>query len=592
MAQSFLRDIKLKENYLKWKPLLLVVVLCFSCLPLLLCSKRESALSTDAPDRSVFVSGSASVMPLLKTLAGEFAKKEQDARIIFLPDSHSEAAVVGTTVAQYDIGAMSRERMPEEKENPLRYLHLARDGMVFATNNNLNITDLSTEQIRRIYSGKIRNWSEVGGPDAKIVVIDRPEYTSAKLAFRKFFLKDDVPISSEAVVVERPWQVTDSIKWIANSIGYTSLGEIVSENPSVNIISINGVAPSNSNLKNGTYKFLRPFGLVLGPNPKVSTMRFVNFIFSDAGSRVIENSGYIPQRYEVLIGIVPEQDVMVQNQRYQPLADYLSHKLGERFSVKLKLFSTYMEVCQGLANGTINAAFLGSFAYTMVRDYVDVLARPDYHGISTYRGIIFVRSDSGINSLEQMRGKRLVLGGRATTAGYVYPLYLFKEKGISDYHTYFSDAYYVGTHEDAILAVLHNKADVGAAKDLILRMFVKENPGLEHTLRILEKSPPVPSNAFVVRKNVNLPCFDCHATMGKDNTIDSDLPPKFDIGATIREFLLAMPYDPEGRAALTALGGASGFLTTTDADYGDLYRMLHEIKVNPKDILNGDNVSE
>jgi phosphate transport system substrate-binding protein len=576
---------------LKWKVCIVVLVAVSVSIVSFSCTKKESSSTelSSVHKEPVFVSGSAAVMPLLKTLAGEFAKKENEIKIIFLPDSHSDAAVAGTSEKQYDIGAMSRERLPNEKENPLRYLHLARDGMVFLTNAGVSVSDLTSEQILGIYSGTIRNWDEVGGPDAKIVVIDRPEHTSAKLALRKTFLHEDTSITPEAVVVERPWQVIDSIEWIENSIGYTSLGNIVSENPQVNIISINGVKPMQSNIKNGSYKFLRPFGLVLGPTPKPATMRFINFIFSDAGSRVIENSGFIPQRYEILIGIVPEQNVMVQSQRYQPLADYLSHKLGERFTVKLKLFSTYIEVCRALADGSINAAFLGSFAYTTVRDYVDVIARPNYHGISTYRGIIFVRSDSEIKTFEQMRGKRLVLGGRTTTAGYVFPLYYFKEMGVPDYREYFSDAYFVGTHEDAILAVLHHKADVGAAKNLILDMFLKENPGLVSYIRILAQSPPVPSNAFVVRKNLNLPCFDCHSQLNKAPAIVSDLPARFDMGETIKEFLLAMPSDPEGRIALSALGGASGFLVTTDEDYVPLYDMLKKINVNPADSLTNDD---
>jgi phosphate transport system substrate-binding protein len=578
---------------LKWKACISALVAVSVVFVFLSCTEREplSPELSSVHQESVFVSGSAAVMPLLKTLSGEFAKKENRIKIRFLPDSHSDAAVAGTSEKQYDIGAMSRERLPNEKENPLRYLHLARDGMVFVTSAGISISNLTSEQIVGIYSGVIRNWAEVGGPDGKIVVIDRPERASAKLALRKTFLKD-TPVTPEAIVVERPWQVIDSIEWIENSIGYTSLGDIVSENPQVNIISINGVKPTRSNLKNGSYSFLRPFGLVLGPSPKPATMRFINFIFSDAGSRVIENSGFIPQYYEILIGIVPEQNVMVQNQRYQPLADYLSHKLGERFTVKLKLFSTYIEVCRALADGSINAAFLGSFAYTTVRDYVDVIARPNYHGISTYRGVLFVRGDSEIKTFDQMRGKRLVLGGRTTTAGYVFPLYYFREMGVSDYREYFSNAYFVGTHEDAFLAVLHNNADVGAAKNLILNMFLEENPGLQSSIRILAQSPPVPSNAFVVRKNLNLPCFDCHSQFNKSSTTVSDLPARFDVGATIKEFLLAMPSDPEGRIALSALGGASGFLVTTDDDYAPLYDMLKKIDVNPADTLtNADELS-
>jgi phosphate/phosphite/phosphonate ABC transporter binding protein len=419
-------------------------------------------------------------------------------------------------------------------------------------------------------------------------VIDRPEHTSAKIAFRKTILGPHLQVAADAVVVERPWQVTDSIQLVPHSIGYTSLGEIISENPALNVVSVNGVAPTPGNLNSGQYKFFRPFGMVVGRNPSVSTMRFINFIFSETGAKIIGKSGYKPHRYEILIGIVPEQNIMVQNQRYEPLAKYLSKKLDNRFTVKLKLYPSYIEVCRDLAKGDINAAFLGSLAYATVRKYVDVLARPDYSGVSTYRGLIFVRADSDIKSLEQMRGKRLVLGGKTTTAGYVFPLFYFKANGIPEYWKFFSEYRFAGTHEDAILAVLSGEADVGAAKDLILRMLARENPQIESDIRILAESPPVPSNAFVIRKSIDLPCFDCHQRHAGGGGIGADIESELKLGDAIRNHLLAMDSDPEGKAALAAIGNAQRFLDTTDSDYAKLNEMLEEIRLNPEDFLRHD----
>jgi phosphate transport system substrate-binding protein len=561
---------------------LAAVTLCFSC-----CSKEKPAPEqTDSAENRIFVSGSAAVTPLLKILAQAFSEKEPDIEVVFPPDSHSKAGVAGAALQKYDIGTLSREMRPGEKDASLEYLHLAIDGLVFVANPNVKVSTLSPDQLRSIYSGQISSWSQLGGPDAKIEVIDRPEHTSAKLALRGAYLGEELGVTSEAVVVERPWQVTDSIQMIPYSIGYTSLGEIISGNPSVNIISVGGFDATPMNIKSGHYRFFRPFGLVLAPEQKASTMRFVNFIFSDTGSRIIKNSGYVPLRYEILIGIVPEQNIIAQNRRYKPLVDYLSHRLGEKFSVKLKLFPTYIEVCRSLSRGDINAAFLGSFAYATVRDYVDVIARPDYGGVSTYKGLLFVRVDSDIESLEQMKGKRLVLGGKTTTAGYVFPLYYFRRHGISDYRNYFSESTFVGTHEDAILAVFHNKADVGAAKDHIFRLMAKENPFFEEGVRILASSPPMPSNALVLRKSISLPCFDCHQKQGVGGRgADEQISPELDMKETIKQYLLTMPENPEGRQALMELGNASGFLETTDADYAELYKMLNELHIRPQVFL-------
>jgi phosphate transport system substrate-binding protein len=552
------------------------------------CAKEDAPPEPETADEQhVFVSGSASVIPLLKELAGAFAVREPDIEIVFLPDSHSRGGVRGTVEEHYDIGAVSREMSLDEKKDPLQYLHLSIDGLVFVTNNNVHIHNLTSKQIRDIYSGRIKNWTQVGGPNAKIAVIDRPEHTSAKIALRKAILGGRLRPDSETVVVERPGQVTDSIQLIPHSIGYTSLGEIISENPAVNMISIDGVEPTPSNLKSGRYRIYRPFGFVLGPEPKVATMRFVNFIFSDTGANIIGNAGYVPTRYEIVIGIVPERDPMVQKQRYTPLAEYLSNKLGEKYTVKLRLFPTYIEVCRSLAKGEINAAFLGSLAYTTVREHVDVLARPDYDGVSTYRGILFVRADSNIGNLDQMKDKRLILGGKTTTAGYVFPLYYFMRNGINDYQNYFSKASFVGTHEDAILAVLHDRADVGAAKDLIFNMIAKENPKITSAVRILAESPAVPSNAFVVRKDLSLPCFDCHQKQARGKGAGA-LEAELNISSAMRKHLLSLPDDPEGRKALAALGNATRFIETTDADYSELYNMLEEIHLRPQGLLNND----
>ncbi len=549
------------------------------------CAGEESAPEPDlSSEMRVFVSGSAAVTPLLKELASAFAIREPDIEVVFLPDGHSKAGITGAAEEQYDIGALSRDMDPDEKENLLRYLHLAVDGLVFVTHSNVAVRNLTTDQIRGIYSGRITDWSQLGGPKAKITVIDRPDYTSAKIALRKSFLGNSLEVTSKATVVERPWQMTDAIQLSPHSIGYTSLGEIISDNPPVKMISVNRIEPTPTNLRSGRYKFFRPFGLVLGREPKVATMRFVNFIFSDTGSKIIEKTGYVSQRYEILIGIVPEQNVMVQSQRYKPLTEYLSRQLGEKFSVRLKLYPTYIEVCRALARGEINAAFLGSLAYATVRQYVDVLARPDYDGVSTYRGILFVRADSNVQNLDQAKGGRLVMGGKTTTAGYVFPLYHFKKHGIDDYKTFFSESNFVGTHEDAILAVLHNRADVGAAKDLIFNMIAKENPFLRSSVRVLAESPSVPSNAFVIRKDLSLPCFDCHSKQMRGGNADEAM----NISGAIKKYLLEMPDDPDGRKALAAIGNATRFVETTDDDYSELYKMLKEIRLRPESLLQND----
>jgi phosphonate transport system substrate-binding protein len=184
-----------------------------------------------------------------------------------------------------------------------------------------------------------------------------------------------------------------------------------------------------------------------------------------------------------------------------------------------------------------------------------------------------------------MKNKRLVMGGKTTTAGYVFPLYYFKKHGIQDYRSYLSEAHFAGTHEDAILAVLHNKADIGAAKDLIYRMIIEENPLLKSSLKILAQSPPVPSNAFVIKRDIDLPCFECHKTMTSGKGGEQIAKGGFDIKSAIEHYLISMNEDSEGKQALRALGNATKFVETKDSDYVELYKMLEEINLKPESLL-------
>ena len=567
--------------------LLIVVMLGFFLL-FSACERQEepdSEKSRASTENRILISGSSSVMPLLKTLAREFRKDNREVEIVFLPDARSAAGIAGVAEGQYDIGAVSREMFAAEKSDGLQYIHLAIDGMVMATNAGIKIANLNRAVIRDIYAGKVSNWAQVGGPNGKITVIDRPDYSSAKIAFRSTFLDPDFSVTADSLLLERHWQVADSIQMNPFSIGYISLGELIRKNPRINVTAANMVPPTPPNLKSGRYAFFRPFGLVLETEPKIVIMQFLNFVFSEAGANIISKSGYLPQRYEILVGVVPERDVIIQEQRYQPLIRYLSQRLGKGFSVKLKLSPSYIDVCEGLVNGELDAAFVGSLAFAVVQKHVAALVRPERNGEPSYHSLIFVRKDSGIENLAQMRGKRLVMGGKTTTAGYVFPHYLFKQEGLGDPAEFFSEISIAGTHEDAIMAVYNGTSDVGAVKDQVLDMVGRENPDIRKSLKFLAISSPLPSNAFVLRKNLKNSCFECHHRLGCDLAEEGSGCFRSGLGGMLKKYLLNMHEDPAGRAALAAMLNVDRFVETASDDYDELEKMLADINLNPEDLL-------
>ena len=176
------------------------------------------------------------------------------------------------------------------------------------------------------------------------------------------------------------------------------------------------------------------------------------------------------ERYKqtLLIGLIPEQNVFKQMERYEPLARYISRKTG--VGIELKILSRYGNIINNFNSLSLDGAFFGSFTYALAhaRISVETAVRPEStEGVSSYYGMIFVRKDSGISSIRQMKGKRFAFVDKATTAGYLLPLKYFSENGVDNYKEYFSETYFTGTHEDAIQDVLNKQAEIGAAKNTV-----------------------------------------------------------------------------------------------------------------------------
>lgn len=251
---------------------------------------------------------------------------------------------------------------------------------------------------------------------------------------------------------------------------------------------------------------------------------------------------------QLLIGLIPEHNVFTQLERYEPLASYLSGKVG--VEVKLKILSRYGNIIDNFVSLGLDGAFFGSFTYGLAHAKLglDVLARPESaDGVSSYYGLIFVRKASGIASAADMKGKRFAFVDKATTAGYLLPLVYFKENGIPDYREYFSETYFTGTHEDSIYDVLNGRADVGAAKNTVYYRIAQSDSRLLNDLEILAQSPSVPENALAVRGD-----------------LDGELKDR------LKTVLLTMHQDPEGEAVLRNFG-VSRFIETVNEDYAPVY---------------------
>lgn len=166
------------------------------------------------------------------------------------------------------------------------------------------------------------------------------------------------------------------------------------------------------------------------------------------------------QEKTIIIGLLPEMNVFKQKQRFEPLAAYLSERMG--ITVKLTILSRYGNIIERIKEEKIDGAFFGSFTGALAISQLGVvpLARPvNMDGTSTYFGHIFARRDSGIKTAADMKGKTLALVERATTAGYVFPLAWLKRQGVEDINTYFSSHFFAGSHDATINACFGSEVE-------------------------------------------------------------------------------------------------------------------------------------
>lgn len=260
---------------------------------------------------------------------------------------------------------------------------------------------------------------------------------------------------------------------------------------------------------------------------------------------------------QLLIGLIPEQNIFKQVERYEPLMEYLRRKTGVK--MKLKILPRYGNIVDNFKSSALDGAFFGSFTYTLAhaRVGVEVLARPvALDNSSTYHGLIFVRKDGGIRTARDMKGKRFAFVDKATTAGYLLPLAYFRENGISNYRRYLSEYYFTGTHEDAVYDVLDGKADVGAAKNTVFYRLAKEDPRIGKELIVLARSPDVPENAFALRRDIDVSLRD-----------------------RLKEALLRMDQDPDGKKVLEQFG-ARRFIETRNEEYNVVVKYAGDIHLD------------
>ena len=279
---------------MKIKKMLSIVAVGVLCLGVLTAcggktSQENAAASGKAGSASVSTDGSTSMEKVIGIL-GESFKNDTGIAFTYNPTG-SGSGIKAVSEGRCDIGLSSRNLKNEEKASVLIETVLAYDGIAMIVNPDNPIQNLSLKDIAGIYTGKITNWSQVGGKNEEIVVIGREAGSGTRDGFESITkTKDACKYRQE---LTSTGDVITTVAQNPNAIGYASAASIKA---SVKALTIDGVAVNEENIKNGSYTVQRPFVLVTKKDRELSdaAKKFFDYATSRTSNDLISKAGVVP----------------------------------------------------------------------------------------------------------------------------------------------------------------------------------------------------------------------------------------------------------------------------------------------------------
>ena len=249
--------------------------------------------ASDTPAASVSgtvsTDGSTSMEKVIGALSESYMAANKDVTVNYNPTG-SGAGITAVQEGTCDIGLSSRALKDEEKAAGLKETVLAYDGIAIIVHPDNPVSDLSIEQIAKLYTGEITNWKDVGGSDAEVVLIGREAASGTRDGFESITgTKDACQYRQE---LTSTGDVITAVSQNPDAIGYASLAAI---KDSVKALSVDGVTPSEATVKDGSYQVQRPFVLVTveGKALSAAAQSFFDYATSADAADIIAKAGAV-----------------------------------------------------------------------------------------------------------------------------------------------------------------------------------------------------------------------------------------------------------------------------------------------------------
>ena len=286
------------------KTLALILTLALSLAALTSCGSKtetpadtntDSSAQTEAPatlSGSVSTNGSTSMEKVIGALSEQFMADNSGVTVTYDPTG-SGAGIEAASNGSADIGLASRALKDEEKAGGLIETVVALDGIAVIVNADSKVENLTVEQIGKIFTGEITDWSEVGGDAGTISCIGREAGSGTRDGFESITgTKDTCKLDQE---LTSTGGVIEAVAGNPNAIGYASLSAVEGKN-TVKAVTVGGVACTEETVLNGSYAIQRPFVLVTktGETLSPAAQAFFDYATSSAASQLIKAAGAVP----------------------------------------------------------------------------------------------------------------------------------------------------------------------------------------------------------------------------------------------------------------------------------------------------------
>ncbi|MCY7674524.1 phosphate ABC transporter substrate-binding protein [Bacillus safensis] len=252
---------------------------------------KGNASNKDEASGSITISGSSAMQPLVLAAAEKFMDKHPKA------DIQVQAGGSGTGLSQVSEGSVqigNSDVFAEEKDGidakALKDHKVAVVGMAAAVNPEVGVKDITKDELKKIFTGKIKNWKELGGKDQKITLVNRPDSSGTRATFVKYALDGATP--AEGITEDSSNTVKKLIAETPGAVGYLAFSYLTDDK--ITPLSIDGVKPEESNVESGKYTIWAYEHSYTKGEPEGLAKQFLDYLMSDEVQKeIVKDQGYI-----------------------------------------------------------------------------------------------------------------------------------------------------------------------------------------------------------------------------------------------------------------------------------------------------------